>query len=127
VPLLDEDLIDFGLTLPHALRVEGRTGKRVLRQLAGEHLPTEVVRRPKQGFSVPVDRWVDAEFKDNVRDALLEDRSPLGAYLDRKVYAPWVEAFCAGRNEPGISRQGLYQRVIMLLALDLSLREFARA
>jgi len=124
VPLLDEELIDFGLTLPHALRVERRTGKRVLRGLAARHLPAAVVERPKQGFSVPVDRWVDAEFKDNVRDALLENRSPISERLDRRVYAPWVNAFCTDRNQPGISRQGLYQRVIMLLALDLSLREF---
>ncbi|MBA3374892.1 MAG: hypothetical protein H0U00_03625, partial [Actinobacteria bacterium] len=124
VPMLDEDLIDFGLTLPHALRVERRTGKRVLRGLAARHLPAAVVERPKQGFSVPVDRWVDAEFKDNVRDALLETRSPISEPLDRRVYAPWVNAFCTDRNQPGISRQGLYQRVIMLLALDLSLREF---
>jgi asparagine synthase (glutamine-hydrolysing) len=127
VPLLDEDLIDFGLTLPHVLRVEGRTGKRVLRGLAARHLPSAIVDRPKQGFSVPVDRWVDHVFKDNVRDALLEDASPLSTYLERRVYAPWVDAFCTGRNQPGVSRQGLYQRVIMLLALDLSLREFTHA
>jgi asparagine synthase (glutamine-hydrolysing) len=127
VPMLDEELIEFGLALPHALRVKRRTGKRVLRGVAARRLPAKVVGRPKQGFSLPVDRWVDSEFKDKVRDALLDDRSPLSVYLDRGVYAPWVEAFCAARQQPGVSRQGLYQRVIMLLALDLSLREFAPA
>jgi asparagine synthase (glutamine-hydrolysing) len=125
VPLLDESLIDFGLTLPHRLRVQGRTGKRVLRKLAARHLPAEVVKRPKQGFTVPVDRWVDSGFKDNTRDALLDPTSPLSDYFDRQVYTPWVHAFCAGESAPEISRQGLYQRVIMLLALDLSLREFS--
>jgi asparagine synthase (glutamine-hydrolysing) len=53
VPMLDEDLIAFGLNLPHTLRVEGRKGKRVLRALAGRHLPASIAARPKQGFSVP--------------------------------------------------------------------------
>jgi asparagine synthase (glutamine-hydrolysing) len=125
VPMLDEDLIDFGLTLPHELRVEGRTGKRVLRRVAARHLPATVVERSKQGFSVPVDRWVSTGFMDNVRDALLNGRSPVAEYLDRHVYEPWVDAFCDGRGDqpPGISREGLYQRVVMLLALDLALRE----
>jgi hypothetical protein len=41
------------------------------------------------------------------------------------VYGPWVEAFCGGRTVPGLSREGLYQRVMMLLALDLALRDLA--
>ena len=41
----------------------------------------------------------------------------------RSVYAPWVEAFCGGDTLPGLSREGLYQRVMMLLALDVALRD----
>jgi asparagine synthase (glutamine-hydrolysing) len=33
VPMLDEEVIDYGLTLPRTLRVRGRTGKRLLRAL----------------------------------------------------------------------------------------------
>ena len=125
VPMLDEDLIAFGLTLPHALRVEGRKGKRVLRALADRHLPASIAARPKQGFSVPVDRWVDRSFRLTLRETLLDSGSPLGDYFLRGVYGRWVEAFCGGRTVPGLSREGLYQRVMMLLALDLALRDLA--
>jgi asparagine synthase (glutamine-hydrolysing) len=125
VPMLDEDLIAFGLTLPHALRVEGRKGKRVLRALADRHLPASIAARPKQGFSVPVDRWVDRSFRLTLRETLLDSGSPVGDYFVRGVYGPWVEAFCGGRTVPGLSREGLYQRVMMLLALDLALRDLA--
>lgn len=123
VPMLDEDLIAFGLTLPHALRVEGKRGKRLLRALAGRHLPATIAERPKRGFSVPVDRWVDRSFRLSLREALLDPASPVGDYFVQRVYAPWVEAFCRGRTVPGLSREGLYQRVMMLLALDLALRD----
>jgi len=127
VPMLDEDLIAFGLTLPHALRVEGRKGKRLLRALAGRHLPASIAARPKQGFSVPVDRWVDDSFRVTLRDSLLDSGSPVGDYFVRRVYTPWVDAFCRGRTLPGLSREGLYQRVMMLLALDLALRDLTEA
>ena len=127
VPMLDEDLIAFGLTLPHALRVEGRKGKRLLRALAGRHLPASIAARPKRGFSVPVDRWVDDSFRVTLRDSLLDSGSPVGDYFVRRVYTPWVDAFCRGRTLPGLSREGLYQRVMMLLALDLALRDLTEA
>ena len=57
VPMLDEDLVAYGLTLPHRLRVDGRAGKRVLREVARRQLPRAVVDQPKQGFTIPVDRW----------------------------------------------------------------------
>jgi asparagine synthase (glutamine-hydrolysing) len=121
VPMLDEDLMDFGLRLPHRLRVQGRTGKRVLRGVATRHLPRAVVERPKQGFSVPVDRWVGPDAKATIREQLLAPSSRVTEHFDRRVYAPWVEAFHEGRPVEGISRGGLYQRVMMLLSLHLAL------
>jgi asparagine synthase (glutamine-hydrolysing) len=125
VPLLDEDLMDFGLALPHRLRVRGRKGKRVLREVAKRHLPHDVIERQKQGFSVPVDTWVTDEFKANLRETLLEDHSPVAEHLSKGVYRPWVESFVRGEQLPGLSRPALYQRTTMLLSLDLALRDAA--
>ncbi|HEY3185715.1 MAG TPA: asparagine synthase (glutamine-hydrolyzing) [Gaiellaceae bacterium] len=123
VPMLDEDLIAFGLTLPHELRVKGRTGKRILRAVAARNLPPAVAVRAKQGFEVPVDRWVDPTFTTRVRETLLDRSSPVGDHLDRRAYEPWVAAFGNGGIAAGVSRDGLYQRVMMLLSLDLALRD----
>jgi asparagine synthase (glutamine-hydrolysing) len=121
VPLLDEELIAFGLSLPHALRARGRTAKAVLRAVAARRLPAAVAAKPKQGFTVPVDRWVDADFKRQVRERLSDPGSRLAGSFHPDVYLPWVHAFADDIPVPGISRAGLYQRVIMLLSLDLAL------
>lgn len=121
VPMLDEDLIEFGLTLPHNLRVEGRSGKRVLRELASRHLPRRTIERPKQGFAVPVDRWVTEDFRNAVRETLLDRAAALTEVFDHHVYMPWVESFVTGQPHRGLGRGELYQRVIMLLALELAL------
>jgi asparagine synthase (glutamine-hydrolysing) len=121
VPMLDEELFAFGLSLPHSLKVKGQTCKRVLRAVAQRWLPPTVASKPKQGFGIPVDGWVNADFKMRMRDVLLGPSSRLPELFRPEAYRPMLEAFCAGRPCPDISRQGLYQRAIMLLSVHLVL------
>jgi asparagine synthase (glutamine-hydrolysing) len=121
VPMLDEQLIDFGLTLPHELRVHRRVGKRVLRAVAANRLPAGISTRPKQGFAVPVDRWLGREFRVALADTMLNGRSAVSEVLAPATYEPWVQAFCEGRALPSLSRASIYQRVVMLLALETAL------
>jgi asparagine synthase (glutamine-hydrolysing) len=125
VPLLDEDLMAFGMSLPHRLRVDGRSGKRVLRTIARRHLPERVVDREKQGFALPVDSWVTPECKTAMAEVLLDPGARVNEYLARDVHADWVESFCSGATHPELPRMALYQRVIMVLALELALADAA--
>jgi asparagine synthase (glutamine-hydrolysing) len=121
VPMLDEDLFAFGLSLPHYLKADGRTCKRVLRALADRKLPLAISNKPKWGFAIPLDTWVDADFKANLSDALLGPSSKLPEFFRPEVYRPMLEAFCNGDPYPGIPRQELYQRAIMLLSVQLAM------
>jgi asparagine synthase (glutamine-hydrolysing) len=123
VPMLDEKLFSFGLSLPHNLKVAGRTCKKVLRDIAFRKLPAQVARKEKRGFCIPIDRWVDSEFKDRLRDELLGSSSKLPEYFSADSYAPLVETFCDGRNHAVISRENFYQRIIMLLSVQLALSQ----
>jgi len=126
VPMLDEDLFAFGLSLPHHLKVEGQTCKRVLRAIAKRRLPTSVANKPKWGFAIPVDSWVDSGFKVQLREALLGSASTLAEFFRPETYRPVIEAFCQGSACPGISRADLYQRAIMLLSVQLALSNHVR-
>ena len=121
VPMLDEDLFAFGLSLPPQLKVKGGEAKMVLRALAERQLPRAVATKPKHGFGVPVDTWVDAEYKTRVAEALLGADSGLSEYFREDAYRPLVTAFCQDRPVPGLSRQELFQRVTMMLAVHLAL------
>jgi asparagine synthase (glutamine-hydrolysing) len=120
VPMLDEDLFAFGLSLPHDLKVRGQKCKVVLRTVARHRLPSKVANKPKHGFGIPMDIWVNTDFKARLRDALLCPSSKLPEFFRPEAYRPMVEAFCDGRSYPGIARSGLYQRVIMLLSVQLA-------
>ncbi len=120
VPMLDEELFDFGFTVPHHLKVKDRECKLVLRQIADRQLPSAVARKPKSGFGIPVDTWVANDFKVNLRESLLGSSSRLPEFFDPLAYKPIVEAFCEDRPCFGISRQGLYNRAIMLLSIQVT-------
>lgn len=58
VPILDHRVVEFAWTLPGSALLENGLGKAVLRRVLARHVPPETFERPKQGFSVPLDRWL---------------------------------------------------------------------
>jgi asparagine synthase (glutamine-hydrolysing) len=57
-PLLDYRIVEWALRLPWKLRYNGGVGKVLLRAVAQRYLPDEVVRPRKQGFTIPIGRWL---------------------------------------------------------------------
>ena len=128
VPLLDEDLVDVGLSLPHRLKTDGREGKLVLRAIANRWLPRTVARHPKHGFSVPPQLLATSAIAGACDNLLLGSDARVGWFLNRALIRDWVMRFRSkngGSHEGGeISSGGLYQRVFMLLALELWMRDY---
>ncbi len=61
VPLLDHRLVEFALALPDHLKLRGREGKHFLKRWAEPIYGNALVRRPKRGFSVPVEQALKGE------------------------------------------------------------------
>jgi asparagine synthase (glutamine-hydrolysing) len=126
VPMLDEALVQLALSLPHRMKTDGRTGKLVLRDVAANWLPPEVASHPKHGFTIPLDVMVRPEFHEALGDLLGTDDSRTGAFLQRQVVQSWLRQFRAATDGVGggtISREGLYLRVFIVLALELWMRD----
>lgn len=64
VPLLDHRVVELAWRMPLWAKIEGRSGKKVLRDVLHRKVPRELVERPKQGFDLPVDAWLRKELKD---------------------------------------------------------------
>jgi asparagine synthase (glutamine-hydrolysing) len=77
-PFLDQKMWEFAATLSPEVRLQGGVLKAVLRKLAGKHLNRETAQRPKQGFVVPVERWLATRWS-----AML-DRLQGGTLLERE-------------------------------------------
>jgi len=72
LPFLAYPLVEFALSLPSNLKVKGWTSKYILKQVAAQYLPDQIIKRPKKGFGIPVGKWVKEEFKPVVDELLNE-------------------------------------------------------
>lgn len=57
VPFLDHHLVEYALALPRSLKVEGTTGKHILKRALEKILPHDLLYEPKRGFGAPVREW----------------------------------------------------------------------
>ncbi|HOT96788.1 MAG TPA: asparagine synthase (glutamine-hydrolyzing) [bacterium] len=76
-PFLDYRMVEFCATLPPNLRLNGKRSKYILKQAFRGILPEEILNRRKEGFSIPIKRWM----KEELRPMMLDYLSP--AALDR--------------------------------------------
>ncbi len=60
-PLADHRIAEFAAQLPLEYRFNSQTGKRILKDIAHDYLPRELVDRPKTGFSLPVYQWLNGD------------------------------------------------------------------
>jgi asparagine synthase (glutamine-hydrolysing) len=71
-PFLDHALVEYLAMFPSDLKIRGRELKYVLRRLATDYLPQEIVRRQKQGFMFPIAYWLRDELYGFVKRYLLD-------------------------------------------------------
>jgi asparagine synthase (glutamine-hydrolysing) len=62
-PFLDAKIWEFAAELPFSLRLRGRTLKAVLREIVRQRISPELAVAKKQGFGVPVQRWLTSKWK----------------------------------------------------------------
>jgi asparagine synthase (glutamine-hydrolysing) len=98
-PLLDHELMEFVATMPSRLKLRGRTGKHILKQVALGFLPPPLVHRKKMGFSVPLDAWFRTLLRPIAKDLLLTPTSRIGEYFrPDAVRRLWDEHQSGWRN-----------------------------
>ena len=74
-PLLDQYLVEYVSSLPSALRMRNGVLKYLLKKIAADMLPAEVLMRGKQGFGVPIKHWFRSDLADYAHDLLDSPRA----------------------------------------------------
>jgi asparagine synthase (glutamine-hydrolysing) len=108
VPFMDNDLVDFAMQCPVGLKLNNlaevlkinenepgdkraryfqktNDGKQILRDMMSRHIPNEIIKAEKQGFSAPDASWFKGESIDFVRRKLLTKSARLYQLLDGDV------------------------------------------
>jgi asparagine synthase (glutamine-hydrolysing) len=100
-PYLDRRIVELAWALPRSARIRGRTGKRILRDVLHRHVPKDHVDRPKQGFSIPLDRWLRGELRDWADALMNSDRLVSSRLLEADPIRRLWLAHLAGTENAG--------------------------
>jgi asparagine synthase (glutamine-hydrolysing) len=108
-PLLDPDLVAWGMALPAGRKLRGGTGKHVLRQAAAALLPRELLTRRKRGFAADISRQLREREKE-VRRRLLGP-----AMLDAGMFEAHAISALVDRHATGAAdhSQALWHLLVM--------------
>jgi len=108
VPFMDNDLVDFAMCCPVSLKLNNlqnvtkldenivgdkqtvyfqktNDGKQILRDMMSRHIPDEITKAPKKGFSSPDASWFRGESIEFVKKTLLNQDAKLFEFLDYGV------------------------------------------
>jgi asparagine synthase (glutamine-hydrolysing) len=109
VPILDHHVVEFAMGLPSHLKLQGDTGKRILRDAITGLVPDSVLTRPKQGFAVPLTEWFRGPLKYRIEGLCAPDAA-ISEWVDINAVRRISEEHVAGRRE----HPGLIWRLVVL-------------
>jgi asparagine synthase (glutamine-hydrolysing) len=100
VPLLDHKLIEFVCTrIPASMKMKGLETKHIFKRAMREIVPVEILNRPKQGFGVPIDQWINDQLRDRVRGTLTEPRTQQRGYIEPRYVNLLLDEHERGRRD----------------------------
>jgi asparagine synthase (glutamine-hydrolysing) len=74
-PLLDHTFMEMAANLPLSAKVSRGTGKRLLKDAIRPWIPSRVLDRRKQGFTMPISGWLRNELRNLPTTVLLDTRA----------------------------------------------------
>ncbi len=112
VPLLDHKLIDFVTRIPASMKMAGLETKTLFKRAVADLVPEEILGRPKQGFGVPIQQWINLQLRDRIRDTLTDSR-----FRQRGIISPAYTDVLLDEHERG--RRDHSMALWSLLMLEL--------
>jgi asparagine synthase (glutamine-hydrolysing) len=109
-PFLDYRLVEFALTVPDEYRVHDGIEKYILRESYREFLPKVIIGKKKQGFNLPMKKWLREDLSPLLIDFLSPDRLRKNGFLNEEA----VSEVVSGAFTDGIRRERLLFTLLML-------------
>jgi asparagine synthase (glutamine-hydrolysing) len=119
-PLLDHELMEFAASIPSEHKARGAQRKIALRRALRGWVPDAVLDGRKQGFQLPVARWLRTDLAPFARDILLDRRSAERGWTREAEVARLIDQHVAGDANHA-------DRLWSLLVLELWAQTFVDA
>ncbi|MBI2468925.1 MAG: asparagine synthase (glutamine-hydrolyzing) [Candidatus Rokubacteria bacterium] len=82
VPLLDHVFVERVARIPSRLKLRGLTRKYIFKRAMADRLPAEILRKRKEGFTIPMRTWLRGELRPLMADLLAEAEIRRDGYFD---------------------------------------------
>ena len=100
-PFLNHNIIEFVATLPDDLKYRNGEKKFLLKEIAHQYIPKELLDRPKMGFAIPIEDWMMTDLKGLVEDNLSNERIKQQGIFDPQTISKMKTEFFGGKKELG--------------------------
>ncbi len=99
VPFLDHRVAELAARIPLHMKVQGGTGKQILRKLLHQQVPRELIERPKAGFGIPVGEWIKGPLRPWAEDLLDPSRMAGEGWFDPAIVQRRWRDHLSGRRD----------------------------
>ncbi|MFX0196633.1 MAG: asparagine synthase (glutamine-hydrolyzing), partial [Candidatus Hodarchaeota archaeon] len=106
-PLLDQKLMEYVGKLPSTIKLKGNTSKYILKKAMEHRLPSSLLYRKKQGFSIPLSSWLRGELRSLAEETLFSHGSILRDYLELPYIRKLWQRHLAGMQDYSTPLWGL--------------------
>jgi asparagine synthase (glutamine-hydrolysing) len=97
-PMLDFEVVEWGLSLPDKFRISRFETKHILKDLARTLVPSELIDRPKMGFGIPRAEWLRGELKTMLQDTLTDASSLQRGWFNSKEIERIIKTHMSGKD-----------------------------
>ena len=98
-PFLDPDVIALAARLPMAMKIRDCQGKWALRQVLYQHVPREMIERPKAGFAIPIGIWLRGPLRDWAEELLSHEHLAEDGFFDPEIIRQTWAEHLSGRSD----------------------------
>ncbi len=92
-PILDKEVMEYSFRLSHKLKYDRGNKKRILKDIAYDYIPRELLDRPKVGFGVPLDQWLRGPLREQLLAMCSRDYLKRQGIFDPDFTADMIEGY----------------------------------
>jgi len=119
VPLLDHNVVQAALNISPSLKIKNGEQKYILKQLLYDYVPKSFFDRPKQGFSIPLNKWLRNEHR-HLADLYLSK-----PFINRYGLVDYKHVEKLYNDFYFNNADYLYNRIWLLIVLGMWLEKYA--
>ena len=111
-PLLDYRLVEFALNLPPGLKIKDGIQKYILKEQLYKYIPQQLFQRKKQGFSIPLNKWLKKELRPLLDQYTDENLLAQTGWINPKKVSELKQRYLSGKEDY------LYNRMWLIICFQ---------